>query len=328
MHLTLLVPGLLLPEAIRSDMLSDLATPALSRLIGQSHRQELPDGALSEIFGIPSQLPAAALRKVDAGGTAQGEWLCLDPVHLDIGRDGITLANPATLQLGDEENAALLSDIAPVFAAWGELSASSPGHWEMALSRSAELLTRPLADGIGDRVDAGLPGGQAGRDWRALLLEAQTLLHRHPINLARESEGRPTINSLWVWGQGRLPDRVQTDRDEVWSQSRVIAGLATLAGIACQPAPECFTLTSSRVLAHDTRLTLPANTQDALLFRENLLTLERDWLAPAVTALSCGDCRSIQLIGTGRGLSDVAYVLTRPRLWQFWRRPKPLQELG
>ena len=69
MHLTLYVPGLLLPDEIRTDSVFDLTAPTLSLLLGRGQRRELATDWLPDAFGLAPPLPAAALRKVGAG-----EW--------------------------------------------------------------------------------------------------------------------------------------------------------------------------------------------------------------------------------------------------------------
>lgn len=328
MQLTLLVPGLLLPPAIRPAILFDLAAPALALLLGRGERQPQPADWLPGAFGLTSPLPAASLRKVGAGETVDGDWLCLDPVQLRVAREGIALADPAGLELTADEAAALSATVAPLFADWGRLAASAPGRWELQLARPLALATRPLSDCIDRPVDVGLPGGTDGREWRRLIAEAQTLLHDHPVNRLRDSQGRPTANSLWPWGAGALPQKVATEFTAVLSDDPVVAGLCAQAGIPCQPPADRYAAASGRQLAIDTRLAAPARSLDAMRWREALLALEHDWLAPALAALKRGALAQLQLVGTGADLPAVAFTLTRGGLWRFWRRPRALTELG
>ena len=331
MQLTLLVPGLLLPAAIRSDTLFDLNAPSLSLLLG---RGVATRGSgdwlhwLPEAFGLQPPLPVAALRKVGTGRTANGHWLCLDPVHLSVTREGISLADPATLAISDNEAAQLIEALAPLFAGWGTLSASAPGHWELELQHSLDLETRALPDGIGVRVDPQLPGGPDGRAWRRLIAEAQTLMHDHPVNRCRDSQNLPTINSLWPWGAGTLPAKPDTLFKDVWSSDPALAGLCAHAELSCQPHPPRFQPPRGNTLAIDERLLAPARALDALIWRDALLALERDWIAPALAALRGGDCTQFRLVGTGSGLPALVLTLERNRLWHVWRRPQRLTELG
>src|SRR3546814_7921528 len=62
-----------------------------------------------------------------------------------------------------------------------------------------------------------LPAGNDGRRWRAVLNEAQIVLHNHPVNAERVRSGRMPVNSLWFHGGGRLPDQVACDVQTVYS---------------------------------------------------------------------------------------------------------------
>ncbi len=333
MRLTLHVPGLLLPREILSDTVFDLHAPALSCLLGRGQRLPVAATWLEDSFGIAG-LPAAALRKVGADGTAGSlpacEWLCLDPVHFDVRREGIILADPIRLHLTAAEAAELIAAIQPLFAAWGELSASAPGRWELRLDRPLTLATQALVEAIDRPVPPGLPGGADGREWRRRLAEAQTVLHAHPLNRRRESAGQPTVSSLWPWGQGSLPGSARTVFDTVWSDDPTIAGLCKVAEVACQPLPERFRPTAGAVLAIQPALRHPATARDALAWRTALLNLDRDWLAPALAALKQGDCAEVRLIASSvdDGTRTITLTLTRGRLWRFWRRPRPLTALA
>ena len=156
MHLTLLVPGLLLPLEILENTVHDLRAPALSSILGSGVRQPLPADWLADAFGL-DHLPAAALRKVSPGGTAPGEWLCLDPVRWQVSHEGVTLDDPARLELTAAEAAALIEAVAPLFADWGEFSTSAPVRWELQLKRPLALEILPLPTSIQQAIDPRLP---------------------------------------------------------------------------------------------------------------------------------------------------------------------------
>lgn len=330
MHLTLLVPGLLLPVEILENTVYDLTAPTLSLILGSGERRTLEAEWLPSAFGLDAPLPAAALRKLGAGKTAAGEWLCLDPVRWHVAHEGVSLDDPARLDLSEAESAALLEAVQSLFAEWGELSASSPSQWEMRLKKEVALETQPLPMAIHQAIDPKLPGGADGSAWRLLLAEAQTILHAHPVNRQREADNRPTVNSLWPWGQGTLPDSIQANFKAVWSDDSVVAGLCTHAGMPCFVPPERYQSANGRVLAIIDSLAAPARTLEALAWREALLAFERNWLAPAIAALKRGECTGLRLIGTRLGgtPATVAYELKRSDLLRFWRKPRPLTELA
>lgn len=329
MHLTLFAPGLLLPHTVLADTVFGLAAPALELLLGRARRDLLAPDWLAARFGL-DRLPVAALRKVGRGDTASGDWLCLDPVHFKVERNGITLADPSQLDLAATEATDLIAALQPICAEWGELSASSPEHWELRLSRPLQLETRPLLQAIRRPVDPALPGGPDGRAWRRLLAELQTMLHAHPVNRRREEAGQPLVNSLWPWGLGALPADARCDFATVWSDDPTHCGLASLAGIPCQPPPATFAPARGKVLAHIDRLTRPALALDALAWREKLQALERDWLQPVFAALRHGTCSELTLVAgaVGHDTPPQAFSMTRGSLYRFWKRPRSLAELA
>lgn len=323
MVLTLLAPGLLLPAEILEATTHDLVAPALSHLLGRGRRRERQDDALAGLFGL-TELPAAALRKLGAGDTASGDWLCLDPVHWRVGSRGVTLDDPAHLAVTADENAALLEAVAPLFADWGALSSSRPGGWELALSQPLALETVPLPAAIGRPVAAECPAGPDGRALRQRVFEAQMLLHAHPVNRRREENGLPTVNSLWVWGQGRLPAAVTHPFSAIWSNDPVLVGLSRLVGIPCRPPPERFEPSGGNTLVVIDSLAAPARSFDALAWREALLAFERDWIEPALDQCASLAVIAQRLVPTP---ATVTFHWRRSDRLRFWRRPALLSAL-
>jgi len=332
MEITLFAPGLLLPDAICDDVLFDLEAPTLSLVLGRGDRFVESTTTsltwLAQTFSTAYPLPVAALRR--AAEAPAGEWLCLDPVHWRVEREGIYLDDPLRLDLSGEEAAALCAAVAPIFAPWGALSVSAPGQWELCLSRPLMLETRPLPEACGQ--DPGLPGGAHAAQWRSLLSEAQIVLHAHPVNREREAAGKPRVNSLWPWGAGKLPSWADSDFTVCWSQDPVVAGLCHLADLPCITPPERFEPASGRVLCHVERLIAPARRGDALAWRLALLSIEQDWLAPILSAIRKGRCSALRILATGAanvpGAGAALYVCLEPgHLLRFWRRPVPLSAL-
>jgi hypothetical protein len=330
MHLILLVPGLLWPREILRDTTFDLPLPALSLLLGRGRRTPLADEEawLATAFGIDAPLPAAALRLLADGGKPGGdEWLCLDPVHLRLHEWAVIPDDPATLALTTGEDAALRDTVAPLFASLGELLASAPGRWHLHLTQPAEIETRPLPDAVGHAVEPTLPGGPQGAEWRRLLAEAQPLLHAHPVNRERIKAGRSTVNHLWPWGGGHLPQRSSRPFDRIWTDDPVLTGIGHLAGIEVAKPPARFTKAEGRVLAKLGHLTATPVTFDAMAWRESLATLEANWIAPALTATRGAVSPRLTFIATGDGHA-LQINVTGLNLWRFWRKPLPLAELA
>jgi hypothetical protein len=328
MHLTLLVPGLLWPREILRDTTFDLPLPALSLLLGRGRRLRLADEAawLAGAFGLAAPLPAASLRLLGDGGVpGNDDWLCLDPVGLRIGERTIVMDDPATLALQADEDAALRQLVAPLLADLGELVAPHPGRWHLRLLHPVRLEAPSLAAAVGRQLAPDLPGGADGRAWRHRLAELQTLLHAHPVNRARLAAGRPTVDSLWPWGGGRLPATAAASFTACWTREPLLAGLARLAGLAPEGPPQAFSPAAGRVLARLDALEPALATFSADAWRQDLVGLESRWFAPAAAALRDGRLDGLCLIGGGHEAA-LRVDIRRRDLWRFWRKPLPLAE--
>lgn len=331
MRLTLCLPGLLLPHQALIDTVSDLELPALSHLLGRGRlHRDMPAAHYDRMMQRwdLDALPAAALRLLGEGGNpGDAEWLCLDPVHFSVHRRGVKLDDPTALDLSADEDAALRAALAPFLADLGELTATAPGHWYLRLRTSCELVTTALPDAAGKPVDPVLPGGHDGMPWRQRLAEAQVLLHGHAVNRAREAAGRPTIDSLWPWGQGRLARPLARPFDTLWSTDPVAQGLGRASGIAVGATPQRFEDAAGSVLAIVGDLAAPARSLDALAWREALERLEAHWFAPTVAALRSGRCTGLHLAAFGPDAS-LDLDVGRSDLLKIWRRPLALARLA
>lgn len=215
------------------------ATPrhrALRLLLARGAREQLPRPPDQVLFGLfhmdTHPLPmAAATHAADSGGADDQWWLRADPVHLALGHRQAFLADPHALALSLAEARSLGSELRPAFRDRGlNLEILRTQRWYVSVPDIEGLATRPIAQAVGDDVFATLPTGK----WRVLLNEAQMILHEARVNQVREDEGRPVVNSLWLWGEGRL-GRVPGLWSSVRTDDLVVAGLAYAAGLAPLP---------------------------------------------------------------------------------------------
>ncbi len=327
--LTLVVPGLIWPRQALADLSCDLPLPAFSLLLGRGRLNPAAaadaEGLLATELGADLPVPAAALRRLAFGRARDdADWLCLDPVRLRFEERSMVLDDPAQLALDDAEAEALAVSLAPTFESLGDIDSLAPQCWNLRLRKPAPAFAA-LQAGIG-RAAAPLPAHADYRPWRQALNEAQMVLHAHPVNLAREAAGRPTVNSLWPWGGGRPQGTGRGRHDQLWAADPVPLGLAAWQGIAQRPLPARFEPEAGRAtLALFDALAAPARLGDALAWRDALVRLDADWLAPALAALRAGRLGRLRLLAPGEH-NSVELNVARGELWKFWRKPRPLAE--
>jgi hypothetical protein len=260
----------------------------------------------------------------------EADWLCLDPIRLRFEQRSLVIDDPLRLELTEDESAGLAGSLAPVFSTLGKLEVVSAGIWNLRLLAGAPMF-QPLGDSVG-RIAAPLPPDRVYAPWRHAISEAQMLLHAHPVNQAREAAGRPSVNSLWPWGGGRLPGFDSSGgtnpHDALWSDDPVARGIACLLEIESAGLPPGFSGTAVRApLAVFDALEQPARVGDGVVWRERLAHFESAWLAPALDALRRGRLDALRLLAPGDFAAAELHV-TRHDMWKFWRKSRELSELA
>jgi hypothetical protein len=345
MHCHFLIPGLLWPPESLRDATRDLPLPALEMLLGRGRREWRPAvGAerwLAERFGLSGdELPYGALRlagettapggvtPTDAGGAT---WICADPVSLHFAREFLILGDTSDLTITDDEAAQLVALLNEHCGDLGRFHAAGAERWYLRLREAPTLRTHPPAEAVGRRINNFMPGGGDAARWHHHLNEAQVLLHTHPVNRARENDGRPPINSVWFWGAGVAPRSLSAPCAVLLGAQPLTRGLAALAGIEHHPPSESFDVSAlaagnGGTLVVLDPLAIPARHLDRDAWREALARLEVRWLAPALAALRRGQLARLDLTALG-DTARINVTVERTGLWQLWRRPLPLADL-
>ncbi|MDP2793381.1 MAG: hypothetical protein Q8O25_04755 [Sulfurisoma sp.] len=329
MQLHLALPGLLWPAKALPDVMFDLELPALSWLLGRGRcRLSSPlafEGWLSQRFGH-DEVSAAALRLLgEDGQPGNADWICADPAHLAFEHGHPTLADPAQLDLQADEIAEIAVSLAPTFSAVGHFSLRPSGHGYIELAAPADIVVAPPSTTIGRGAAALLPRGADAARWVRLANEAQIALHALDLNRRREDAGRPTINTLWFWGAGRLPAAVTSPYAKVGGGGTLARGLARHANVPWGPASDALPTKGGTLLVEE-RLLGPAQQLDAAAWRDAMLAVERERLAPLAAALRGGRVKKLVITGLGDE-TTLDLELTRGDTLRFWRRPQPLTDV-
>jgi len=281
------------------------------RALARGDRSERSGDALSNILDVlPRGWPvAAASRQRDAGDAANAAWLRADPAYLRPDINGARLLSYGeALGLTPADAAALLKPLKPLFGDAGfPIDAPVPTRWYLRLPTGAKLPDfTPPEQALGADLFDELPQGPEGRRWRSLLSEAQVVLHNHPLNAQRVAAGFAPVNSLWFWGAGTLPDRVQSSYAHIASDDETITALASLGGLEVAAQPTSW---NGRANAGNTLIDL----RDA----RDLQPLERDWFAPLLKAVGNGELKQLRFEFDDGARYDIA----RSQRWRFWRKP-------
>lgn len=323
MHLEIVAPGLLGGGA-------DAPLPALELLLArgravQEERLPLEDW-LKAKFDLEEDksLPAGALSAL-ALGLDPGErfWLRADPVHLRADRDRLLLFPSPAFAIGMEESAQLAGALERHFSDLFELKVLRPDLWVIATAEESRLGSKAPLELVGQNVDPNLPE----KRWHALLNEIQMALYQHPVNTVREASGEPAVNSVWLWGGGRLPGAATSEWLSVSATDPVALGLARLAGTrhgAARAGAEEWLDGAPADGRHLIVLDAPRAPRalgDAEGLARALRTLEQRWFAPLLAALKA---HRVGMLTLHAPESGVAFETIRGDLRRFWRRPRPL----
>jgi hypothetical protein len=74
------------------------------------------------------------------------------------------------------------------------------------------------------KPDEFLPSGEDSAEYRNLLSEIEMALHEHEVNLNREANGNPPVNSLWLWGGGTAPEQETLALPPLYSDEALLRG--------------------------------------------------------------------------------------------------------
>lgn len=343
MQLTLLVPELIWPEPDDGETFAGLACPELATLLTRSALSRRPpqslEATLADAFGLPAGAPYAALRLLgEANAPAPGarHWLCSDPVHLRFHQQRLIVADSGSFAVTDEEARALVEALNRDLAPAARFHLAAADRWYLALADDIavdHLDVPPLSAVAGRGVERLLPETPETQALRALLNEAQMLLHAHPVNAARERAGQLPINSLWLWGAGRLPERRECDFDGLWGANPLARGLAKSAGVPAHPLPVDAPTLIAQLAAKTHHVVLlddllpPVQYENGKAYGAAVNALEARWFAPLRAALARGTISGLT-IEAPTAYATLAWHSDRRAQWAFWRRAQPLGELA
>lgn len=284
---------------------ADNALPHLRRMLSQLQEVQRIEGdeyalsmpherVLARAMGWPDSdglMPWASWWAAQDGLVLEAgkTWGMLSPGHWLMGRDHLTLLDPATLGLSEAESRTVFDAIRPLFEEDGwTLLWGCAQRWYAAHPSLSGLPTASLDRVIGRNPDLWLTDHSEARMVRRLQSEVQMLLYQHPVNDAREAQGLATVNSFWLSG--------------------------------CGAVPQSLTLPGEITLVNDLRAPMLAD--DMPMWLETWAQVDATVLKAACEALDAGQAIELTLCGERHAVTFAPAPATglSARLWQSVKR--------
>jgi hypothetical protein len=320
--LIVVVPGLLAqpPDALAGALSLAAIAHAASR--PRVEPRGLANALLAAI-GAADETPVAPLAALGAGLDPGDDYvIAADPVWLAADRDDVVLlARIDDLSVDDAATLAALLD--RHFAADGlRVALARPDAWFARAQHAPDLRTTPFDAACRHGMYAHLPRGADAGTWRRWQNEIQMLLHEHPINEAREANGRAAVTGIWFWGGGRLADAGTLPAVDVTAAPGRVGDIARGVGRAAGGATEFLDAqdNAERVVAQTARATAGGPARLALVVVDtieraaDIPALEARWLMPASRLLAGRRIERLELLADGNGIA-AHWSAEPPTLW-------------
>ncbi len=325
-RLYLLVPDLFPPHDIAAQACDGLALPAMEKLLARGAATAAPPRSLEQwlcdAFGADGIAPVRAA--ADGLATEENYWFCADPVSLHLRRAQVVLVPDSNLQ--QDEAAAMCASLNEHFVGSGmRFFAPHPQRWYLALQHAPRISTTPLRMVAWQDAKLHQPQGEGALEWQRIMTEMQMLLYAHPVNRAREARGEPVVNSLWLWGEGRVVPLKQAF-DGAGGDCGLVAAFAHAAGVkVCDSLPALLAEPGQRGLWACSAPGDALLRGDVFAWREAVQQFEQEYARPLLQALQAGRLQHLML----EVLHDKAaqrFKLTPASAWKLWRPARPLAQ--
>ena len=241
MHLTLMLPGSLVPADIAAELIAALRAPGLARLLERAAAAatstSLQDSAES------TWIARNVLGSLGRAATAPYAWAALtgvadptgavwhaDPVHIEVGRDSLIVRGLDDAPPDEAEADALIAAANESLAdARCELRRAG-SQWFLHADREWSFRPPPLSEALGQPYSPAESDEPDALRWSRLHNSIQMRWHTDPVNEAREVRGLPPINAVWLHGGGAWRALPPLRWPNVHSERAELRGAAVAAG--------------------------------------------------------------------------------------------------
>ena len=182
---------------------------------------------VTQELGLPYPLQGfGALRMWGQTGDRATNWIAAaDPVYLEPRLDHLVLHALGSARVPHADMRVLIEHLQTTLADDRQYGFTRLGSYSY-LSAKAPIATANLPAYVvdGKKPDDFLPSGNDTAAHRTLLSEIEMALHEHEVNLHREANGELPINSLWLWGGGKAPEKVTQTQPPLFSDDPLLTG--------------------------------------------------------------------------------------------------------
>ena len=248
-----------------------------------------------------------------------------EPVNMTADRDTVRLSLANSLQLDEQESHELVAALNAHFAIDGlQFFAPFGDRWYVRFS-AAEIpeTTSPEVAQFKSLADM-QPRSYGTLNWRAIQNEAQMLLFTHPVNEARERQGRAVVSGVWFWGGGVRPLLERTPYTCVIARDPLSLQLAAQSGATTLP----FSPDSLALAGTDSLLIIPSCAEAmpyfAFAWVDEMTALETIWFQRLSKLLAEGHIEKLNLILPASGTTHTFHATHNNHRLRFWRSTKPL----
>ena len=194
--------------------------------------------------------------------------------------------------------------------------------WLLSMPTIEDWGAECVLDVCGQPEMDGQAHGKDAVSWLAVQTEIQMFLHTHPINQAREQQGLPEINGLWLWNDAdgtQSADIVASD--SAWARFSDTPKLDAPYDLKAwfEMVQETGNTVSDGLIFLDD-LVSTLQTGDVWAYKDILESWETRWFSPLWDALASGRLKTVCIATDGENGGTLE--IGRRSKWAFWRKAK------
>ena len=334
-----------LPSLIVSpDWFADSAPPclpALETLLAHGCAQIVDEWPMPLLtaFGVNDAIAAISAHG-DSIETDAAGWMFAEPAHFQADRDTVNLFPASHLEISADEAAVLIDALNTNFADRGlSFSCGKSGYWYVRCNPQELPQTTSIRAAQRGAVFEKLPRSTGKLSWKAIQNEAQMLFHSHAVNEQREAAGKLSINGLWFWGEGVLPNMPVGGKSSigaVFGDTALANGLAKFCNARFTPLKQLNVLHDQSPADHivliPEALAYFHERGDIKSWRDAAVKMDAQIFSPLLASLRSGEIDEVNLT-LSRNRDSVIFTITAQSLrgisgwWnQLTKRPRSFLE--